>query len=712
MFRRLPTILAAQFLCAVALAAPVRTPHVEAELIAERTAFEPGRTATVALRLKIADHWHTYWKNPGDSGLPTRIKWTLPESVGAGEIQWPHPGKLPLGPLMNYGYSGEVLHLVEIATPATLRPGDKVPLKARAEWLVCKDVCIPESAELELVLTAGADNGQPDPRWAGAFRQAREALPAPLGNWSADAGLNGRDLTIRIQPPAGTKAHASSLTFFPERENLVEAAAPQLLTRDGEGYRLAVKLMEPVPQDIGAIAGVLVADRDWPGLAARKAVQVSAKVGGALPPAKANADAELGGSLLLALVFALVGGAILNLMPCVFPVLGIKVMGFIEHAHGERRLRRMQGLLFAAGVLVSFWVLAGVMLALRAGGAQLGWGFQLQSPAFVACLAALFFVLALNLLGVFEMGLRVQSLAGNVSVRNMRFDAFSSGVLACLVATPCTAPFMGAAVGFTLAQPAWASVLVFTALAIGMALPVVLLSYFPQALALLPKPGKWMETFKQAMAFPLLATVIWLAWVLGAQAGNDAVLALFAGLLLIGIAAWIYGRWAHSGTPSGARPRPPCSRWPGSRSRGQRTSRRPARSPRPGPANCRGSRGRAREVAELRAKGAPVFVDFTAAWCITCQVNKRLALNDAAVVKRFAELGVTPLKADWTNMDPKITEALAEFGRNAVPVYVLYSADKNAAPKLLPEVLTSSIVLDELNRLPKASVAVANPVTR
>jgi len=711
MFRRLPTILAAQFLCAVALAAPVKTPHVEAELIAERTAFEPGRTATVALRLKIADHWHTYWKNPGDSGLPTRIKWTLPESVGAGEIQWPHPGKLPLGPLMNYGYSGEVLHLVEIATPATLRPGDTLPLKARAEWLVCKDVCIPESAELELVLTAGADNGQPDPRWADAFRQAREALPAPLANWSAEAGLNGRDLTIRLQPPAGTRAPASSLTFFPERENLVEAAAPQLLTRDGEGYRLAVKLMEPVPQDLGAITGVLVADRDWPGLASRKAVQVSAKVGGALPPAKANADAELGGSLLLALVFALVGGAILNLMPCVFPVLGIKVMGFIEHAHGERRLRRMQGLLFAAGVLVSFWVLAGVMLALRAGGAQLGWGFQRQSPAFVACLAALFFVLALNLLGVFEMGLRVQSLAGNVSVRNMRFDAFSSGVLACLVATPCTAPFMGAAVGFTLAQPAWASVLVFTALAIGMALPVVLLSYFPHALALLPRPGKWMETFKQAMAFPLLATVIWLAWVLGAQAGNDAVLALFAGLLLIGIAAWIYGRWAHSGSlwrqaaPALLAVAGLAVAWPT-----HLVAPGAIAAPRAGELPWQPwSR---EKVAELRAKGAPVFVDFTAAWCITCQVNKRLALNDAAVVKRFAELGVTPLKADWTNMDPKITEALAEFGRNAVPVYVLYSADKNAAPKLLPEVLTSSIVLDELNRLPKASVAVANPVTR
>jgi thiol:disulfide interchange protein DsbD len=371
----------------------------------------------------------------------------------------------------------------------------------------------------------------------------------------------------------------------------------------------------------------------------------------------------------------------------------------------------MQGLLFAAGVVVSFWILAGVMLTLRAGGAQLGWGFQLQSPAFVACLAALFFLLALNLLGVFEMGLRVQSLAGAVATRKLGLDAFLSGVLACLVATPCTAPFMGAALGFTLAQPAWVSVLVFTVLAIGMALPVVLLSYFPRALALLPRPGKWMESFKQAMAFPLLATVIWLAWVLGAQAGNDAVLALLAGLLLIAAAAWIYGRWAHVQRP-----------WrylaPAALAIAGLAVAWPTHIVAPGAAivaragELQWQPWSREKVAELRAQGTPVFVDFTAAWCITCQVNKRVALNDAAVVKRFAELHVVPLKADWTSMDPKITAALAEHGRNAVPVYVLYSSDRNAAPRLLPEVLTSSVVLEELDRIPMPAVASAETLAR
>ena len=410
----------------------------------------------------------------------------------------------------------------------------------------------------------------------------------------------------------------------------------------------------------------------------------------------------MGGSIGMALLFALAGGMLLNLMPCVFPVLGIKVMGFVEHAHGDAKALRLQGIVFTLGVIVSFLVLAGLMLALRAGGTQLGWGFQLQSPAFVTLLSVLFFVLALNLAGVFEWGLFAQSMTSDVSAKGRNADAFLAGVLATVVATPCTAPFMGAAVGFTLAQPAVVSLAVFLALGVGMALPVLLLAFFPALLKKLPKPGAWMETFKQVMAFPLFATVAWLAWVLGAQAGNDGVFGLLLGLVAIAIGAWVYGRWAHS--ESALRPvfavlfvaLGVYVAWPDATSRvtsGVATNKAgempwQAWSP--------------EKLAELTAAGKPVFVDYTAAWCVTCQVNKRVVLNSTAVVAAFAQRGVVPLKADWTNNDPRVTESLQSLGRNAIPVYALYLPGESQ-PRLLPEVLTSSIVLAEIDKLPASA---------
>jgi thiol:disulfide interchange protein DsbD len=421
---------------------------------------------------------------------------------------------------------------------------------------------------------------------------------------------------------------------------------------------------------------------------------------------------EIGGSLAAALLFALAGGVLLNLMPCVFPVLGIKVMGFVRHAHGDARALWLQGALFSVGVVVSFLALAGLMLALRAGGTQLGWGFQLQSPAFVTLLAALFFLMALNLFGVFEWGGFAQSMTSSVSAKGRYADAFLAGVLATLVATPCTAPFMGAAVGFTLSQPAAVSLAIFATLGVGMALPVLALSFFPGAMKRLPRPGPWMETFKQVMAFPLFATVIWLAWVLGNQAGNDATLALLAGLLVLGIGAWVYGRWARSESlwriaiAAALAVAGLWLAWPGDVA---------------APGQARAASAKAGEIAwqpwsperlaELRAAGTPVFVDFTAAWCVTCQVNKRVAFNREEVVKAFAARGVVPLKADWTNHDPRITAALGDLGRNALPVYVIY-APGQAQPRLLPEVLTSAIVIDELAKLPALTAAATPPATQ
>jgi thiol:disulfide interchange protein DsbD len=693
-------------LAAAVHAAPVRTERVQAELHAERVAAVAGKPAAVGLRLRMDEHWHTYWRNPGDSGLPTKIRWTLPEGWSAGPIQWPHPEAQRVGPLMNYGYSGEVMLLSELTPPAGARPGP-VTLKADADWLVCREICIPEKATLTLAFAVAEGEPGPDSGNADLFAKARARLPATPGGWTAESTLSGTRLTLRVMPPAGATA-PSKVSYFPHRENFVDHPAPQSLVRDGNGFRLDVKLAEPVAPGIRDASGVLVTDGAWPGLAGRKAVELSLPIVTALPalatPVAAPAG-ETGESLALALAFALAGGLLLNLMPCVFPVLGIKVMGFLRHAHGDPRVLWMQGAVFAAGVLLSFLVLAGLLLALRAGGSELGWGFQLQSPAFVTMLAALFFVMALNLFGVFEWGGFAQSMTSNLSATGRYADAFLSGVLATVVATPCTAPFMGAAVGFTLAQPAPVSLAVFAMLGVGMAAPVLALSFFPQALRRLPKPGPWMETFKQLMAFPLFATVIWLAWVLGAQAGNDAVLSLLGGLLVLGIGAWIYGRWARSESlarfvfaalfaAAGL-----WLAWPG-------TAIAPgeARAATVKPGDIDWQPWSPEKLAELRAAGTPVFVDFTAAWCVTCQVNKRVALNRDEVVKAMAARGVVALKADWTNHDPRISAAQAELGRNAVPVYAIY-APGQAQPKLLPEVLTASLVVDEISKLPAGKPA-------
>ncbi len=710
MRRALAAVLA---LAAVtAWAAPsVKTEHVEASLIAEKTAAQAGQPANVGLRLRMEPHWHTYWKNPGDSGLPTRIQWVLPEGWKAGEIQWPYPRPLPVGPLMNYGYEDEVLLVAPITPAANAKPG-AYPVKAQADWLVCKDVCIPEKGELDLVLNVTPAAGGEDKRVAAHFDRARNQLPVEPKGWKFESAFQGKNLVVRMTPPDGKAP--DKLAFFPERELLIEPAAPQKLTREGNTLRVEMKLAEPPLKDVREVKGVAVSESGWPGIP-QKAIAVAAPVVASLAAAGPTAasgggprpvDPALGGSALAALAFAFVGGVLLNLMPCVFPVLGIKVMGFVEHAHGQARAMRLQGWVFSAGVLVSFLVLAGLMLALRAGGAQLGWGFQLQSPPVVALLAALFFVLALNLSGVFEWGAFAQSMTSNLSASGRYADAFLGGVLASVVATPCTAPFMGAAVGFTLGQSAALALAVFATMGIGMAAPVLLLAHFPAALRKFPRPGAWMEVFKQVLAFPLYATVAWLAWVLGAQSGNDAVLALLAGLVLIAMGAWMYGRFEHSAGPwraavalilavTGA-----VVAWPGAQPQAQATpiAHRAGELP--------WQEWSPEKVAELTGQGHAVFVDFTAAWCVTCQVNKRVALNDAEVVKAFGARAVVPLRADWTRNDPRITATLSALGRNAIPVYALYLPGQEQ-PRLLPEVLTPNLVLEEITRLPAAKPATA-----
>lgn len=689
----------------ICVAAPVKTPHVEAELISRYTAFQPGKPIELALRLKIIDHWHTYWQNPGDSGLPTRLNWSMPAGFTASSIEWPYPKRLPLGPLMNFGYEGEVLHLVNVKTPENFKIGEPVKLAAKADWLVCSDVCIPESADLSITLQSVGSAPLADVRWGDAFTKARAALSAKMENWTMSAKVTNAKLTIDFSAPSGIVVPLTEVSFFPLREELIANAAPQILTKTGSGYRVEISAADPINADLKSVDGVLVSSSGWGAFHSGKAIAFSAPLaissvaGGSLPrpavtqppfsPSPAAPPPAESMGLFAALLFAFAGGLLLNLMPCVFPVLGIKVMGFARHAHNDSTQMRKQGFAFLGGVIVSFWVLAGVLIALRAAGESVGWGFQLQSPVFVTFLAALFMLMALNLSGVFEMGIGIQTAAAGFAPnsRGALADAFFTGVLATVVATPCTAPMMGAALGFTLSQPATLSLLVFTAIALGMAAPVFTLSLVPTWLRYLPKPGAWMDTLKRILAFPLYATVVWLAWVLGAQIGNDGVAKLLFGLTLLSLAAWLYGHWQI------ARPKSAVIiallvavvgisiAWPETKSLNATVA----------PIDDGWVPFSAKKLAELRGDRKAIFVDFTATWCITCQVNKRVALNREDVIRRFKELGVVRMKADWTVQDPEITQALAEFGRNGVPLYVFYPAGGDAV--ILPEVLTPSIVL-------------------
>ena len=705
---------ATAFTCAVfavrdaACAPSVKTEHVEAELVADKASAQPGKPVTVGLKLRMEPHWHTYWKNPGDSGLPTTIEWILPAGWKAGEIQWPYPHPLPVGPLLNYGYEDEVVLLAELTPPADA-PSGRANVKARSKWLVCKDICIPEEGELDLALPVAAREPPAEPRWQAHIERARNQLPVEARGWKYQSALQGKSLVVLLTPPEGSSAPAKA-AFFPEREGLIEPAAAQKVTREGRSLRIEMKLADPPPAGVKAVKGVAVADAGWPATEGRKAIHVDAPIAASLGAAAATTSPAStgGGGTLLALLSALIGGVLLNLMPCVFPVLGIKVMGFVEHAHGEARAMRLQGLIYAAGVLLSFAILTGLMLALREGGTQLGWGFQLQSPVVITLLAALFFVLALNLSGVFEWGAFAQSMTSNLSARGRYADAFLSGVLATVVATPCTGPFMGVAIGLTITEGAGMALAIFATIGFGMALPVLVLALFPALLKRLPKPGAWMETFKQVLAFPLYATVAWLAWVLGVQAGNDAVFALLAGLVLIAMGAWFLGRWEHlhgawrSAIAVILAAAGVLVAWPGAVAPLAAADSTPVARAGELPWQAWSPE----KVRSLAAAGQPVFVDFTAAWCVTCQVNKRVALNNDAVVRAFAARNVTALKADWTRQDPRITAALSALGRNAVPVYALYVPGEEA-PHLLPELLTPSLVLAEIAKLPAAKQGTA-----
>jgi thiol:disulfide interchange protein len=702
MLRRLSLLLVALPVALPVWAAGsvVTTPQVKAELVAQAPeGVVAGKPLQLGLLIEHQPHWHTYWKNPGDSGLPTTFEWKLPAGFTAGEIEWPTPQKLPIGPLLNYGYEGRLLLPVTVKVPEGFA-GDTLAVKLHADWLVCKEVCIPESGEFELAVPARAATAG----HAAEFQAAAARLPQQVAGAQASAKLEGDKLVVRIAGlPAAWQGQA--LEAFPETAGVLQnAAKPETAWQGGEWQaRIAVdpqrsaspQAMPVVLTRAGAPAGLRVDVKmttPWPAVA-EAAPLPSLGAGTVATPA---APAETRG-LGLVLLFALAGGLLLNLMPCVFPVLSLKVIGFASAAHDRRRLLA-GGFAYTAGVVLSFVALAGLLLVLRAGGEQLGWGFQLQQPAVVAALAVLFTLIGLNLAGVFGLGNVLPSSWASAQARHPLVDALLTGVLAVAVASPCTAPFMGASLGAAVTLPAPQALAVFAALGLGMALPYLAASAWPALARALPRCGVWMQHFKTLMAFPMFATVVWLVWVLGQQAGIDGAAALLATLLAVAFAAWALG------SPTLG---PKARRGFGALAVMLLAAAAIWALPalREGPsAATRTAEGdwepwSAARVQELAAQGRPVFVDFTAAWCVTCQINKRTTLQRAEVKEDFARHRVALLRADWTRRDPAITAELARLGRSGVPVYALY-APGSKGPSVLSEILSVGEVKGLLATLP------------
>ncbi|KPF49817.1 protein-disulfide reductase [beta proteobacterium AAP121] len=690
---------------AAAQGAVVTTPQVKAELVAHAPdGVTPGQPMWLGLKIQHAPHWHTYWKNPGDSGLPTTMEWQLPAGVEAGDIEWPTPAKLPLGPLLNFGYEGTLLLPVPVTVPAGFK-GDTLEVKLRADWLVCKDVCIPEGGDFTLrVPVQAATAGH-----ASLFASARAAVPQALSGSQANARIEQGALVLQVSGlPAAWQGKA--IAYFPETTGVIQNAAKPEERWDGGTWTARVPLDPQRTESPTTLPSVLVAEGVATGVQVQVAVQgawpAAAATPTALPPLVDAAPAAAGGapavaatSLGWALLLALLGGALLNLMPCVFPVLSLKVMGFASHAQ-DRRALLAGGLAYTAGVVLSFVALAGLLLALRAGGEQLGWGFQLQSPAVVAALAALFTLIGLNLAGVFEFGSVLPSSLAAARARHPVVDSALTGVLAVAVASPCTAPFMGASLGLAVTLPTVQALSVFAALGLGMALPYLAASAWPRVAQMLPRPGVWMSHFKTLMAFPMFATVVWLVWVLGQQAGIDGVAALLLLLVALAFAAWALGSpglgtAARRGFGTAAVLLVAATLfWAGPSLRQEAVAS-------PGTASSSdGWQPWSPELfAQARAEGKPVFVDFTAAWCVTCQFNKRGTLANSEVVQAFEERQVLRLRADWTRRDPAITAELTRLGRSGVPVYALY-APGAAGPQLLSEILSVAEVRNALQTLP------------
>ena len=666
--------------------APAPTRHVATSLVADHQGIAPGETIQVALRQQIQPHWHTYWRNSGDSGQPTEIKWTLPTGWQAGPFIWAPPQKIAVGPLMNYGYEGEVLLPMTLTAPASAKVGGKVTLAAKVQLLVCADVCVPEDSNLVLTLPVTAASAPADPKWGPAIAAALTAAPKPAG-FAAVFQSRPAGVALAVTGAAIKGADLADAYFFPFDSTVIDHAKPQPIERGPDGLTLTLAsgyAFQGGKAPTG-LAGVLSVGGKAYEIAATPGPPPAGASGLGPPPAKAaKGGADLG--LAAAALFAFLGGLILNLMPCVFPILAMKAASLVGHGEDHAEARK-QGVAFGAGSVLTFLALAGGLIALKAAGSAIGWGFQLQSPEVVAVLALLMLAVALNLSGLFEVGASLQGAGSGLASRGGSLGAFFTGALAVVVAAPCTAPFMGPALGWALTQTTVAALTVFLFLGVGFAAPFVLVAFAPTLLSRLPKPGAWMELFRKALAFPMYGAAAWLAWVLAQQAGADDLAKLFAAAVVVALAGWLAGlaqrRAALGGKPivltasAGVLAALAIAFvvWPQDKAAELPTE---AYSP--------------ARLAELRAEGRPVFVNYTAAWCVSCQVNDKVALSTPTVAKAFARHKVAYLKADWTKRDATIAAELASHGRAGVPLYLVYGTG-GGEPAILPSILTPAIVL-------------------
>lgn len=649
---------------------PVKNDVATATLITADDHLVPGQPLWVALHLDLPEDWHTYWINPGDTGLAVTVTPEVPSNVTLGPIHWPVPQRFEVAGLINYGYHDEALLLMplELASSANLTT---IPLKLKANWLVCKDICIPESAELSLDIPVSAT---PDADVSSRFADAIIALPKPMKNLRYN--FNKDQVWIELPGEHSTE----SASIFPITDTIVSfTELPKKFVKKNHTIYLFARGVQP---DKNGFTGVVVSPEGEAG-------QFDSDYDATLEyPAEKMAPCTPPASFFFELILAFLGGLVLNLMPCVLPVLSLKVLGLVKKAGLSRRAAAMQGVAYTSGIILSFLAVAGLLLILQQSGAALGWGYQLQSPLFVLSLTAIMFAVGLNLSGVFELPGVIGSLGQEQASKDTLLGSFLTGVLATLVATPCTAPFMASAIGIALTLSAPAALSIFAMIGFGLAFPYLLISLFPTLRRWLPKPGLWMESLRQFLAFPMYATAAWLLWVLTTQTGADALALALALLLLIAFAAWLLRRTSHrlmrvavialllvlggvifaqikevSGTAA------------------------PASMTMPQGAVAYS----AEKLAALRAEGKAVFVDVTANWCITCKINERVALSSSTVQQHFRDHQIQTMMADWTNRDPAITAYLAQFGRSGVPTYVYYPP--SGEPVLLPQLLTPASVV-------------------
>ncbi|MGB6751951.1 MAG: protein-disulfide reductase DsbD domain-containing protein [Xanthobacteraceae bacterium] len=667
--------------------------HVTASLVAETRTIVPGQPLRLALRQQIQPGWHTYWLNPGDSGLPTTIEWTLPQGFKAGPITWPTPKRIAYGPVVDYGYENETLLPVTIDVPSDLPLSADVVLSAHASWLACSDTCIPEDTELKITVPV-ASQLEPDPIWGEHLALNRSHLPLPNPFQTTAANSDGK---IELHVATGDASRLRDLMFFPAEPNIINDDAPQTVTIDTKGLTLTL-LKSGTKTAPALLNGVLVFhDSAAQADASPQAITISTP----LDPASPNASDGL--RFIWAAVLAFAGGILLNLMPCVLPILSVKAFGLVQHAQSTPREVRLQGIAYGAGVLMSFAVIAGVLIGFRAAGAEIGWGFQLQSPVFIAAMIYLLVAVGFNLSGLFSFGDRVAGAAGNLASRDRYAGSFLTGALATLIATPCTAPFMAAALGYAITQPWYRSLAIFEAVGLGLAFPYLAIAFSPGLRRFLPKPGVWMLYLKQFLAFPVYGTGVWLSFVLAQEAGELAVTVTLAGLVLIAFAAWLYeavrsserrGRQWGIGISAAAIF---CALALLQLTSVDRPSLAAAT---PDGAGISWLPFDAGKIDELQAQGRPVFVDFTADWCITCKLNERVALSDQAVLKAFADGGVVALRADWTREDPAITRMLEANDRAGVPLYLFYPKARPNGERpqaiVLPQILTAETIIHDV----------------